>query len=268
MIPYLELVRRVRNTGLVRKDRTGTGTISVFGAQVTFDLRDGFPAITTKRLAFKQVVGELLCFIHGKSNLEDFHKLGVKIWDANASATYWSPQVPGDLGRIYGVQWRAWQGTKCVVDQLTNLIANLKANPYSRRHIVTAWQPAELDQMCLPPCHILFQCYVSNGHLDLRVDMRSVDLFLGMPFDVASYAVLLSMLAQEVGLESRYLVFQLGDTHIYLNHVDQVQEMLLRKPKKLPTLKLAKKSMFDLTMDDITLEGYESWPAITAEMSV
>jgi thymidylate synthase len=166
------------------------------------------------------------------------------------------------------VQWRAWQGTKCVVDQLTNLIANLKADPYSRRHIVTAWQPAELDQMCLPPCHILFQCYVSNGHLDLRVDMRSVDLFLGMPFDVASYAVLLSMLAQEVGLESRYLVFQLGDTHIYLNHVDQVQEMLLRKPKKLPTLKLAKKSMFDLTMDDITLEGYESWPAITAEMSV
>jgi thymidylate synthase len=154
------------------------------------------------------------------------------------------------------------------VDQLANLIANLKADPYSRRHIVTAWQPAELDQMCLPPCHILFQCYVSNGHLDLRVDMRSVDLFLGMPFDVASYAVLLSMLAQEVGLESRYLVFQLGDTHIYLNHVDQVQEMLLRKPKKLPTLKLAKKSMFDLTMDDITLEGYESWPAITAEMSV
>jgi thymidylate synthase len=166
------------------------------------------------------------------------------------------------------VQWRAWQGTRYVVDQLADLIANLKADPYSRRHIVTAWQPAELDQMCLPPCHILFQCYVSNEHLDLRVDMRSVDLFLGMPFDVASYAVLLSMLAQEVGLDPRYLIFQLGDAHIYLNHINQVTELLSRKPKKLPTLKLAKKSMFELTMEDITLENYESWPAISAEMSV
>ena len=268
MIPYLELVKRVRDTGLIREDRTGTGTISVFGAQVTFDLREGFPATTTKRLAFKQVLGELLCFIHGKDNLDDFHKLGVKIWDANAKATNWSPRVPGDIGRIYGVQWRDWQGTKCSVDQLTDLIANLKAIPYSRRHVVTAWQPAELDQMCLPPCHILFQCYVSNGHLDLRVDMRSVDLFLGMPFDVASYAVLLSMLAQEVGLESRYLIFQLGDAHIYLNHIDQVQEMLIRKPRKLPILVLAKKSIFDLTMDDVSLKEYDPWPTISAEMSV
>ncbi len=268
MKPYLELVKRVRDTGLIRKDRTGTGTISVFGAQVTFDLRDGFPATTTKRLAFKQVLGELLCFIHGKDNLEDFHKLGVKIWDANAKATNWSPRAPGDVGRIYGVQWRDWQGAKGSVDQLTNLIANLKADPYSRRHVVTAWQPAELDQMCLPPCHILFQCYVTGNFLDLRVDMRSVDLFLGMPFDVASYAVLLSMLAQEVGLKSRYLIFQLGDTHIYLNHIDQVQEMLTRKPRKLPKLVMASKSMFELTMDDISLEGYDPHPSISAEMSI
>ena len=268
MKPYLELIKRVRDTGLARKDRTGTGTISVFGAQVTFDLRDGFPATTTKRLAFKQVVGELLCFIHGKKNIADFHKLGVKIWDANLEAPYWSPMVPGDLGRIYGVQWRDWHGSKNTIDQFTELLVNLKADPYSRRHIVTAWQPAELDQMCLPPCHILFQCYVSNGYLDLRVDMRSVDLFLGMPFDVASYAVLLSMIAQEVNLVPRNLIFQLGDAHIYLNHLDQVRELLTRTPRKLPRLVLANKNLFKLTIDDITLEDYDPYPSISAEMSV
>ena len=273
MKPYLELVSRVLRQGTQREDRTGTGTISCFGTQTTFDLREGFPATTSKRLAFKQVVGELLCFIHGEHMLDDFHKRGVTIWDANATAEYWTPEVPGDTGRIYGVNWRDWQsvtkdGHAKSTDQLMALIKGLKNNPASRRHLVITYNPGELDQVCLPPCHYAFQCFVENGNLDLVVVMRSLDLFLGFPFDIASYAILQTMLAREAGLTPRMLTFQVGDTHIYVNHLNQVHEMLGRTPRKLPKLVVANKSMFDLTVEDITLEGYDPHPTIPAPMAV
>ena len=270
MREYLELVRRVRDTGLQRPDRTGVGTISRFGCQVTFDLTKGFPAVTTKRLNFRSVVAELLCFIHGEHNLADFNARGTKIWDANGKAYYWKPQVEGDLGRIYGAQWRDWQGRHMDVDQLANLLEGLTLDPYGRRHIVTAWQPAELADMCLPPCHILFQCYVpGDGTLDLRVDMRSLDLFLGFPFDIASYAILQTLIAREVGLSPGNLTFQNGDTHIYNNHISQVNEMLSRTPKALPQLVIARdKGIFELETDDIVLVNYVSHPAIAAPMAV
>ena len=274
MKPYLELVKRVFNTGVTRPDRTGTGTISVFGTQTTFDLREGFPATTTKRLAFKTVVGELLCFIHGEHMLDDFHKRGVKIWDANATAEYWTPEVPGDTGRIYGVNWRDWQsvtsngGTKST-DQLMELTKNLKSNPNSRRNMVLTYNPGELDQVCLPPCHYAFQCYVANGYLDLIFVMRSVDLFLGAPFDIASYALLQTMLARDAGLEPRFLTMQTGDTHIYLNHINQVQEMLRRMPGRLPQLHITPgKTMFELTGEDFALENYYPRDTIKADMAV
>jgi thymidylate synthase len=271
---YLELVNRVLKHGTPRNDRTGVGTIATFGNQVTFDLREGFPATTTKRLAFKQVVGELLCFIHGERMLEDFHKRGVHIWDANATAEYWTPAVPGDTGRIYGVNWRDWRSVDSLghikfTDQLVDLIKNLKDNPYSRRNMVVTYNPGELDQVCLPACHVLFQCFVENGYLDLRFDMRSVDLFLGAPFDIASYAILQTMLATEVGLRPRFLVMQTGDTHIYLNHIEQVKEMLRRKPKQAPVLYIdPTKSFFEITESDIKLLDYNPHPTISAEMAV
>jgi thymidylate synthase len=449
MKPYLELVKRVFNTGVTRPDRTGTGTISVFGTQTTFDLREGFPATTTKRLAFKAVVSELLGFIKGADNLKDFGTAGAKIWQANYEADYWAPRVPGDLGRIYGTRYRKWRkstfreqpkptlreglkATMCgvangaggkaetklysvwanmiqrcynptskdyryygargvyvdnswlefavflkdaielpnwrafakleldkdklpgasgfcysrstcqwltrqqnsytikptkaytltnstqravgtnlselarqlvvpvsslvtaaalwpkvrvvkgwqfesiidlpttdYIDQLQELINGLKANPNSRRHVVTMWNPAEDEETVLPPCHYAFQCYVANGYLDLIFVMRSVDLFLGAPFDIASYALLQTMLAREVGLEPRFLTMQTGDTHIYLNHVEQVKEMLRRMPGRLPQLHITPgKTMFELTEEDFALENYYPRDTIKADMAV
>jgi len=274
MKEYLALVKHTLTHGNHKKDRTGVGTISTFGNQVTFDLRKGFPATTVKRLAFKQVVGELLCFIHGEHMLDDFHKRGVKIWDANAKASYWSPELPGDTGRIYGVNWRDWQsvtssGHAKSTDQLRGLITKLKKDPDSRRHLVITYNPGELDQVCLPPCHYAFQCCVTNGYLDLIFVMRSLDLFLGAPFDIASYSLLVTMLANETGLTPRFVTMQSGDTHIYLNHVEQVKEMLKRTPTKLPKLKITPgKGMFELTGDDFSLENYQPQAAIKAEMAV
>jgi thymidylate synthase len=264
----------VLKQGAQREDRTGTGTIAVFGTQTTFDLREGFPATTTKRLAFKQVVGELLCFMHGEHMLEDFHKRGVKVWDANATAEYWTPEVPGDTGRIYGVNWRDWQsvtkdGFAKSTDQLIELIKGLKNNPTSRRHVVLAYNPGELEQVCLPACHVLFQCFVEGEYLDLRFDMRSLDLFLGAPFDVASYAILQALLAREIGLMPRFLTMQTGDTHIYLNHVAQVKERLSRTPMALPQLAInPDKSFFELGIDDFELLNYNPREAIKAPMAV
>lgn len=274
MKPYLELVNRVLKQGTQRLDRTGVGTIAVFGTQTTFDLREGFPATTTKRLAFSTVVGELLCFIHGEHMLDDFHKRGVKIWDANATAEYWTPEVPGDAGRIYGVNWRDWQsvtndGSTKSTDQLMELIKGLKANPTSRRHVVVTYNPGELDQVCLPACHVLFQCFVDGGYLDLRFDMRSLDLFLGAPFDIASYAILQTMLAREVGLIPRFLTMQTGDTHIYLNHIEQAIVMLRRTPTALPQLAInPEKSFFELGVEDFELLNYQPRDTIKAPMAV
>ena len=274
MKQYLELVSRVLRQGTQREDRTGTGTISVFGTQTTFDLREGFPATTSKRLAFKAVVGELLGFIKGVDNLNDFDPAGAKIWQANYEAKYWTPRVPGDLGRIYGVNWRDWQsvtkdGHAKSTDQLMVLIKGLKNKPASRRHLVITYNPGELDQVVLPPCHYAFQCFVENGSLDMIVVMRSLDLFLGMPFDIASYAILQTMLAREVGLTPRMLTFQCADTHIYMNHIEQVKEMLSRTPTALPQLAInPNKSFFELTMDDFELLNYYPHPTIPAPMAV
>lgn len=264
-----------------RVDRTGVGTVALFGEQLIFDNRDDtFPAVTTKKLIWSQMVAELACFLRGYDNLEQFHTMGCTIWDGNGEADYWAPDArwPGDLGRIYGVQWRDWRSVLChdnglelvKVDQLKELVESLKHSPYSRRHAVTAFNPGELKQMCLPPCHVLFQAYVTgNGELWLRVDMRSVDLFLGLPFDIASYAVLQKLLAKEVGLKSGFLVFQLGDAHIYLNHLEAVSTVLSRDPRKAPKLVLdAQASLFDFHPSQASLINYDPWPAVKAELNV
>lgn len=242
------LLRRVLVLGEKRPDRTGVGTFSLFGESLRVDLRDGFPAVTTKWLAAKVVWGELAAFVRGARLLEQFHEFDCRIWDADGSNPRWVAEgaaAPGDLGRVYGVQWREWQsvtrdGDVKITDQLLALQARLRAEPHSRRHLVTAFNPGEVDQQCLPPCHTMFQCYVSADlkHLDLNVSMRSVDLFLGLPFDVASYATLQHLLAQDAGYRPRYLTFQLGDAHVYQNHLEQAREVLTRTPYKAPTLVL------------------------------
>lgn len=271
MKSYLELVEKVLLTGDKRDDRTGVGTISLFGEQMKFNLLDGFPAITQKKLAFNQVKGELIAFIRGYRYIDDFHKLGVKIWDGNFNAEHWKNEN-GDLGRIYGVNWRSWQGLNnnqaVYIDQLKELVNELKSNQYSRRHLVVNYNPAELNQVCLPACHVLFQCYVDGNFLDLRVDMRSLDLFLGAPFDIASYAILQSLLAKECGYIARHLIFQLGDVHIYSNHIEQVNAMLDRTSFELPQLKLNNTNLFNVNMEDIELLNYQSHPTIFAEMAV
>lgn len=273
MQQYLDLLQYVVDHGDERIDRTGVGTSATFGLQAKYDLRHGFPAITTKKLAFKAVKAELLWFLTGSSDVAELQKMGCHIWDANAEADYWKPKArfPGDLGRVYGVQWRSWQkpdGT--TVDQLTDVIERIKKNPYDRRLIVTAWNPGELDQMALPPCHMFFQFFVENGHLHLQMYQRSSDMFLGVPFNIASYALLLAMVAQVTGLKPGIFTHTSGDTHIYLNHFEQVKTQLSRKPYPLPTLWLNPeiKSLYDFTMDDIKLENYQSHPGIKAEMAV
>lgn len=273
---YLDTLRNIMENGVNRDDRTGTGTRALFGLQMRFNMADGFPAITTKKLAFKAVKSELLWILEGSGDdnrLKELNGSEKTIWTANAEADYWTPKAafPGDLGRIYGVQWRAWKkpdGT--VVDQIAEVIEKIKTNPNDRRLIVTAWNPGELDQMALPPCHMFFQFFVADGKLSLLMHQRSCDMFLGVPFNIASYSLLLHMVAQATGLVAHEFVHSLGDAHIYTNHFDAVNEQLSREPFPFPKLWLNPevKDIDSFTMDDIKLEGYESHPSIKAEMAV
>jgi len=298
MKEWHKILRRVLEHGEERPDRTGVGTLSVFGAQVVFDNSTSFPAFTTKKLFFESVKAELSAFLHGFDTLDQFHSVGCSIWDGNGTADYWTSrgdkQAAGWLGRIYGVQWRRWRsylplphgdGLKealsgnapafKITDQLKGLVHDLSADPFGRRHLVTAWNPGELDQMCLPPCHVLFQCYVRQGlmndlYLDLRVDMRSVDLFLGLPFDVAGYALLQRLLAKETLMSPGRLVFQLGDAHIYRNHLDQVRTVLAREPFDPPQLRFDEEetSPFNFKPHHASLVDYAHHPAVKAPMNV
>ena len=287
---YLNALKDILDNGDDRPDRTGTGTRGIFGLQMRFDLSEGFPAITTKKLAWKSVVSELLWFIEGSGDENRLKEIlhGERytdkktIWSANATAPYWTSKKlqrhAGDLGRIYGVQWRRWRKpliriNKVVLqnyDQLLELISGIKADPYSRRHIITAWNPGELEIMALPPCHMMAQFYVNNGRLSCQMYQRSADMFLGVPFNIASYALFTHMIAQVCNLEVGDLIITVGDAHIYNNHVDQVTEQLKRKPLPLPTLKLNKEIevITNFGMEDIELVGYESHDAIKAAMAV
>ncbi len=274
--PYLHSLRKIYEEGTDREDRTGVGTRGLFGFQMRFDLAHGFPAITTKKLAFKAVKSELLWFLEGSNDdnrLKELNGSERTIWTDNAEADYWKPKAkfPGDLGRIYGVQWRSWQkpdgGT---VDQIKDVIERIKKDPYSRRHIVSAWNPGELDQMALPPCHVMFQFFVADGRLSMQMYQRSCDMFLGVPFNIASYSLFLKMVAQVTGYEAGEFVHVLGDAHIYKNHFEAVEEQLKREPLSSPTLWLNPdiKDIDKFTMDDIKLENYESHPSIKAPMAV
>ena len=273
MKQYLDALKYILENGVDRSDRTGVGTRAVFGMQMRFNLSDGFPAVTTKKLAFNSLKAELLWFISGSSDVKDLQKLGSHIWDANAEAPYWKSKArfEGDLGRVYGVQWRHWrthEGRE--IDQLAQIIDRIKRDPYDRRLIISAWNVGELDQMALPPCHVMFQFFVANGRLSLHMYQRSCDMFLGVPFNIASYSLFLHMIAQVTDLEPGEFVHTLGDAHIYLNHFDQIKEQLTRKPFPLPKLKLNPdiKNIDDFTMEDIELVDYKYHPPIKAEMAV
>lgn len=248
MRAYLDLLRHVLDRGERRTDRTGTGTMSVFGTQTRYDLREGFPVVTTKKVLFPAVVRELLWFLRGSTNIHDDLTEHTPIWDP------WADEH-GELGPIYGYQWRNWGGTG--IDQIQQAIDTIKTDPMSRRNIVSAWNVADLPKMRLPPCHAMFQFYVNDNELDCQLYQRSADLALGVPFNIASYALLLSMIAKECGLQPRYFVHSIGDAHIYLNHVEGVMEQLKREPLPPPRLKLGKDRVFDFTYDDIALEGYQ-----------
>ena len=299
MKQYLDLLQDILDNGEIKDDRTGVGTYSVFGRHLRFDLRRGFPAVTTKKLAWKACVGELLWFIEGSSSDRRLAEIThgesegkITIWTPNALAPYWKHKAKfeGDLGRVYGVQWRHWNkyrtekdmgaahkgGTrlavdKIEVDQLANLIKGLTEDPNGRRHILSAWNVSELDQMALPPCHVMSQFYVNkNKELSCHMYQRSVDVFLGLPFNIASYALLTHLLAHHCDLKVGELVISTGDTHIYKNHIEQVKEQLTREPHPLPTLMLnaTKSNIFEMTMADIHLENYQSHGPIKASMAV
>ncbi len=273
MRQYLDALAQILEHGSDCTDRTGIGTRKLFGLQMRYDMADGFPAVTTKKLAFKSVAAELLWFISGSSDNRELEALGSNIWRANAMAEYWKPKArfEGDLGRVYGVQWRRWRAPDGrEIDQLAEAIEKIKTDPHNRRIIVTAWNPGELDQMALPPCHMFFQFFVADGRLSLQMYQRSCDMFLGVPFNIASYSLLLHMVAQVTNLQPGEFVHTLGDAHIYQNHVAQVREQLVRTPKPLPTLRLnpAIKNIDGFTIDDIGLEHYEHAPAIKAPMAV
>ena len=261
---YLDLLRLVLETGVDRADRTNTGTRSLFGAQLRFDLSQGFPLLTTKKLHVKSIVYELLWFLRGDTNVRWLQERGVRIWDEWADAR-------GDLGPVYGSQWRSWpDGRGGTIDQITNVVNSIKNNPNSRRHIVTAWNPAEVDEMALPPCHCLFQFYVAEGKLSCQLYQRSADIFLGVPFNIASYALLTHMMAQVTGLAPGDFVHSFGDVHLYSNHVQQAHEQLGRAPRPLPRLTLnpERRSVFDFQYEDFTLTGYDPHPHIKAEVAV
>lgn len=313
MKQYLDLCKHVLESGTRKEDRTGTGTISVFGYQMRFDLNEGFPLMTTKKLALRLIVSELLWFLKGDTNVRTLIQDRNPIWDEWAfeqwvkSPEYEGPdmtdfgrratkdpefaaiyeaemkafkqkvledasfaQAYGDLGPVYGKQWRSWSTGDGSIDQIANVIESIKHNPDSRRHIVSAWNPAEVDNMALPPCHSLFQFYVADGKLSCQLYQRSADIFLGVPFNIASYALLIHLIAHECGLGVGEFVHTLGDAHIYLNHLEQVQEQLSREPRKLPSLKLSieGKSIFDLTTEDIEVENYDPHPKIKAPIAV
>ena len=264
MKQYLDLLRHIRANGVMKEDRTGTGTQSVFGYQMRFDLSEGFPLLTTKKVHLKSIIYELLWFIAGDTNVKYLQDHGVTIWDE------WADEN-GDLGPVYGHQWRSWPAPDGrVIDQLSMAIDTIKRNPDSRRMLVTAWNPAEVDKMALPPCHCLFQFYVADGKLSCQLYQRSADVFLGVPFNIASYALLTMMIAQVCGLEPGEFVHTTGDTHIYRNHFEQVATQLSREPRPLPRMRLNPdvKSLFDFKYEDFTLEGYDPWPAIKAPVAV
>ncbi len=264
MKQYLDLVRHVLDHGAQKGDRTGTGTLSVFGYQTRFDLARGFPALTTKKLHMKSVIYELLWFLRGETNVKWLQERGVSIWDE------WADER-GELGPVYGHQWRSWPAADGgTIDQITNVIEMIKKTPDSRRLIVSAWNVAEVDKMKLPPCHTLFQFYVAGGRLSCQLYQRSADIFLGVPFNIASYALLTMMMAQVCSLAPGDFVHTFGDAHLYLNHLEQAQTQLAREPRPLPTMRLnpAVKSIYDFQYEDFTLEGYDPHPAIKAPIAV
>lgn len=264
MQQYLSLLNRILTDGATKTDRTGTGTMSVFGNQMRFNLADGFPLLTTKKLHLKSIIYELLWFLRGDTNVHYLQEHGVRIWNE------WADEN-GDLGPVYGHQWRSWPdyngGT---IDQIQNVLDLIRNHPDSRRMIVSAWNPAEVEQMALPPCHCLFQFYVADGKLSLQLYQRSADTFLGVPFNIASYALLLQMMAQVSGLEAGDFIHTTGDTHLYLNHLDQARLQLTRTPRPLPKMRINPdvKNLFDFHYEDFQLEGYDPWPHISAQVSV
>jgi thymidylate synthase len=264
MRQYLDLLKDVLENGTDRPDRTGTGTRSVFGRQIRVDLAQGFPLLTTKKLHRKSIVYELLWFLRGETNVRWLQERGVKIWDEWADAN-------GDLGPVYGSQWRSWpDGQGGTIDQIANVIESIRTKPDSRRHIVTAWNPAEVDEMALPPCHCLFQFYVADGKLSCQLYQRSADIFLGVPFNIASYALLTAMVAQVTGLKLGEFVHSFGDLHLYHNHFDQTHEQLSREPRALPRLVInpAVTDIFGFQFDDFAFEDYDPHPTIKAPIAV
>ncbi|WP_302576822.1 thymidylate synthase [Phocaeicola barnesiae] len=264
MKQYLDLLQRIRTEGVKKEDRTGTGTISVFGHQMRFNLEDGFPLVTTKKLHLKSIIHELLWFLSGDTNVKYLQENGVRIWNE------WADEN-GDLGHIYGYQWRSWPDYEGgFIDQISEAVETIRKNPDSRRIIVNAWNVADLKNMNLPPCHMFFQFYVANGRLSLQMYQRSADTFLGVPFNIASYALLLQMMAQVTGLKAGDFIHTLGDAHIYLNHLEQVDLQLTRTPRPLPVMKLNPdvKDIFGFRYEDFQLEGYDPWPHIAGKVSV
>ena len=264
MKQYLDLLNRILSEGTRKEDRTGTGTISVFGHQMRFNLEEGFPLLTTKKLHLKSIIYELLWFLQGNTNVKYLQDHGVRIWNE------WADEN-GELGPVYGHQGRSWPDYNGgVIDQISNVVEQIKKNPDSRRLIVSAWNVAEVDSMALPPCHTLFQFYVADGKLNLQLYQRSADTFLGVPFNIASYALLLQMMAQVTGLKPGEFVHTTGDTHVYTNHLEQVQLQLTRAPRALPVMRINPevKSIFDFQYEDFVLENYDPWPHIAGKVSV
>ena len=264
MKQYLDLLDRILTEGVKKEDRTGTGTISVFGNQMRFNLEDGFPLLTTKKLHLKSIIYELLWFLRGDTNIKYLKDHGVSIWDE------WADEN-GERGPVYGHQWRSWPDENGgTIDQIQNVVNQIKNNPDSRRMIVSAWNVAEVERMALPPCHTMFQFYVANGRLSLQLYQRSADTFLGVPFNIASYALLLQMMAQVTGLKAGDFIHTTGDTHLYLNHLEQAKLQLTRSPRPLPRMIINPdvKDIFDFKYEDFQLEGYDPWPHIKAAVSV